>query len=89
MEQPKETIAFHKTIGCDYVIIPWYQMEKAEDAIRKADKRRASYYNYYATGSWGDVDNYDMCVDTGVIGVEGAVELMARYVQLHEEKRNG
>ncbi len=63
--------------------------EKAEDAIRKADKRRASYYNYYATASWGDVDNYDMCVDTGVIGVEGAVELMARYVQLHEEKRNG
>ena len=65
------------------------EREKAEDAIRKADKRRASYYNYYASGSWGSVDNYDLCVDTGVIGVEGAAELMARYVELHEEKRHG
>ena len=61
--------------------------EKAEDTIRKADRRRASYYSYYATGTWGDVANYDMCVDTGDIGVEGAVELMAKFVELHESSR--
>ena len=38
--------------------------QKAEDRIRKADKQRASYYNYYATATWGDVNNYDLCVDT-------------------------
>lgn len=27
--------------------------QKAEDRIRKADKQRASYYNYYATATWG------------------------------------
>ena len=62
--------------------------EKAEDTIRKADKRRVSYYSYYATGSWGDVENYDMCIDTGVIGVEGAVEVMARFIELHERSRD-
>ena len=45
--------------------------QKAEDRIRKADKQRASYYNYYATATWGDVNNYDLCVDTGKLGVEG------------------
>ncbi len=49
--------------------------QKAEDRIRKADKQRASYYNYYATATWGDVNNYDLCVDTGKLGVEGTVEL--------------
>lgn len=57
---------------------------KAEDVIRKADKQRASYYNYYATSDWGDVNNYDLCVDTGRLGVEGAVELIARYVEIRE-----
>ena len=58
--------------------------QKAEDRIRKADKQRASYYNYYATATWGDVNNYDLCVDTGKLGVEGTVELIARYVELRQ-----
>lgn len=60
-------------------------ISKAEETIRKADKQRASYYNYYATGTWGDVNNYDLCVDTGKMGVEGAVELIAGYVSLREK----
>ncbi len=59
---------------------------KAEETIRKADKQRATYYNYYATGTWGDVANYHLCVDTGVLGIEGAVELIRRAVELRQEK---
>lgn len=59
---------------------------KAEDTIRKADKQRATYYNYYATGTWGDVNNYHLCVDTGVLGVNGAVELIRRAVDLRRDK---
>ena len=60
------------------------EKDKAEERIRKADKQRASYYNYYATATWGDVDNYDLVVDTGVLGVEGAVELIAKFLELRE-----
>lgn len=60
--------------------------DKAEDVIRKADKQRASYYNYYSSGTWGDVNNYELCVDTGIVGVEGAVELIERYVAIREGK---
>lgn len=67
--------------------VKYYGMEEknAEDTLRKADKRRASYYNYYATSTWGDVNNYDLCVDTGSVGVEGAVELMAQFVEMREK----
>ena len=63
------------------------EQDKAEDRIRKADKQRASYYNYYATATWGDVDNYDLVVDTGVLGVEGAAELIARFIELRDAKQ--
>ena len=68
--------------------VKYYGIEedKAEERIRKADKQRASYYNYYATATWGDVDNYDLVVDTGVLGVEGAVELIAKCIELRAAK---
>lgn len=61
--------------------------DKVEDYIRRADKQRASYYNYYATSTWGDVNNFDLCVDTGALGIEGAVELIERFIALHEAHR--
>lgn len=59
--------------------------EKAEEFIRRADKQRASYYNYYATSTWGDVNNYDLCVDTGKLGLDGSVELIEQYLRLREK----
>ena len=59
---------------------------KAEESIRKADKQRAAYYNYFATGTWGSVDNYHLCVDTGALGVDGAVDLIADCVELRARK---
>lgn len=58
---------------------------KAEEIVRKQDKQRASYYNYYATATWGDVNNYDLCVDTGKLGIEGTADLLEQYVLMREE----
>ena len=65
--------------------VKYYGVEedKAEERIRKADRQRASYYNYYATATWGDIENYDLVVDTGMLGVEGAVELIVKFLELH------
>ncbi len=60
------------------------EAKNAEDVVRKMDKQRASYYNYYATATWGDVANYDLCVDTGKLGMDGAVELIEAFVRLRE-----
>ncbi len=58
---------------------------RAEEFVRKEDKKRASYYNYYATSTWGDVTNYDLCLDTGKLGYDGAVELLCAYLELREK----
>lgn len=55
---------------------------KAKDLIMKTDKRRASYYNYYTSKKWGDVTSYDLCIDTGVIGIDGAVQLVKDFIEL-------
>ena len=59
---------------------------KAEEILRKADKQRASYYNYYATGTWGDVSNYDLCVDTGTLEIEGCVDLICKCVEIKQKQ---
>ena len=68
-------------------VIKYYNVDpmKAEEMIKKADKQRAAYYNYYATNTWGDINNYQLCVDTGALGIEGAVELIGRCVELRDQ----
>lgn len=46
-----------------------------ERFVQKQDKARASYYNYFSTGRWGDSREYDLCVNSR-IGIDGAVEVI-------------
>lgn len=71
------------------VAVHGVDMAKAEDYVRKMDKQRASYYNYYATSTWGDVNNYDLCLDTGRLGIEGSAELILEYIALREKALKG
>ena len=57
---------------------------KAADLIQKTDKKRASYYNYYSSKKWGEAKSYDLCIDSGELGIEGAIDLIIKYVELKE-----
>lgn len=50
--------------------------EKAEELIIKKDKAREEYYNYYTFGNWGTASNYDMCIDSSILGIEGTAEFI-------------
>lgn len=67
-------------------ILERYDIEKnkAEDFIRKTDKRRASYYNYYTDMKWGEAKNYDLCINSSKTGIDGAVRLMKDYIAIKE-----
>ena len=58
---------------------------KAEEYVRKMDKQRASYYNYYATSEWGDINNYDLVLDTGKLGIDGSVNVILDYLRARQE----
>lgn len=67
-------------------ILDRYDIEKnkVEDFIRKTDKRRANYYNYYSDMKWGEAKNYDLCINSSKTGIKGAVELMEEYIRIKE-----
>ena len=58
--------------------------EKAKTLIRKTDRRRASYYEYYTSRGWGEVDTYDFCLNSSSLGLGGTVELIRSMVE-HKE----
>lgn len=55
---------------------------KALDLIRKSDKKRASYHNYFADEKWGDARSYDLCIDSK-IGTAKCAELI-RFCAEHK-----
>lgn len=55
--------------------------DQAKKLIKEVDKDRSSYYRYYTDQIWGDCEYYDLCIDSGKIGVDGAVEVIKSYVE--------
>ena len=45
--------------------------------LRDKDKRRTSYYQYYTDKTWGDINNYDVALDAGKLGIDKCVEIIA------------
>ncbi len=50
---------------------------KAKDIVKKTDKRRASYYNYYTQLKWGDIKNFDLALNSKV-GDDKVVEMIIK-----------
>lgn len=58
---------------------------KAADLIQKTDKRRASYYNYYSSKKWGEAKSYNLCIDSGLVGIDGAIDMILKFIELKEK----
>ena len=56
----------------------------AEAAIRKADRRKADYYNYYTQNRWGEAASYDLCLNAAM-GTETCAQiLLTAYKAIQE-----
>lgn len=53
--------------------------EQADSLMRKKDSTRETYYNYYTFGNWGVASNYDLCVDSSVLGIEGTADMIIDF----------
>lgn len=53
--------------------------EEAEAYIRKQDKEREAYYNFFTFGHWGNSSDYDLCVDSDILGIEKTSELIIEF----------
>ena len=59
--------------------------DSALDEILRMDKSRASYYNYYSDRKWGRADNYHLCIDSGIVGVDNAVDLIISFAEMKQK----
>ena len=49
-----------------------------EKRLRDKDKRRAAYYQFYTEWKWGDVQNYHLALNSGLIGIDKCVDIIAQ-----------
>jgi len=58
--------------------------KEAVKMIKRHDKERNEYYEYYTGKSWGDINNYHLSIDSGELGVDKTVELIQEYLKIKE-----
>ena len=60
---------------------------KAKDMIRKTDKQRSSYYNYYTNKRWGDANSYQFCLDSSKLRIEGTVDAILKLIEIKDDQK--
>jgi len=57
-------------------------MNEAKDKLTKMDKGRANYYKHYTGEEWGDVQSFDMSINTDTAGIDGAVKVIRTMAEI-------
>ena len=60
-------------------IMALYQLSEADamKAIATSDKERGNHYFRYTDRKWGKAQNYDLSVNSSLLGIDGTVEMLA------------
>ena len=53
-----------------------------EKHIAKIDKYRGDFYRHYTGNEWTQLQNYDLCIDSGKLGFEKTVEEIKSYLKI-------
>lgn len=56
--------------------------EEALAKLAEADKKRASYYNFYSNKTWGDSKTYDLSINVSKLGIEGTLNFILDYLKM-------
>lgn len=51
--------------------------ESPEQRLKDKDKRCAAYHRFYTDMKWGHAQNYHLCLDSGVLGIDKCADLIA------------
>lgn len=60
--------------------------ESPVQRLHDKDEKRRAYYELYTGTQWGQADNYELCLDSGKIGIGGCVDVIARLYQQGERR---
>ena len=51
--------------------------DSPEKRLRDKDKRRSAYYHFYTDMEWGKAQNYHVALNSGVLGIDRCVDIIA------------
>ncbi len=56
--------------------VKYFDVEEADavNVLKKKDKARYNHYKYYTDQEWGMASNYDLCLNSGLLGIDGCVK---------------
>lgn len=49
--------------------------------LKKKDKARYNHYKYYTDQDWGMASQYDLCLNSGLFGIDGCVEIIRQVLE--------
>ena len=55
--------------------------ETALELMSRTDRRRKYYHNQHCRGKWGHSRNYDLCVNSARLGIDGTAKLLEDYIR--------
>ena len=58
-----------------------YEEDKAKKEIERIDKLRANHYKHYTDKDWKDFSNYDICINSDLLGVEKSADVICNVVK--------
>ncbi len=60
---------------------------EAKTKIAVGDKERAMYVKKFTKKSWNDVKNYNICIDTGKVGLDNAFEIIVQFIENYKSSK--
>ena len=65
----------------NHILTHYGESEKSPEArLNEKDKRRKVNYHHYTGQDWGATENYDICLNSGTIGIENCVDILYNIV---------
>lgn len=58
-----------------------FSEKEAASAIKRHDRRRKAYHNFYCDIRWGDSRAYDICINSSRLGEDKTAELLETYIK--------
>lgn len=54
----------------------------AEKILKKVDKQRKSYYQFFTDQKWGSTEGKDMMLNSGTLGIDGVVQVILDFLKM-------
>ena len=53
--------------------------DDARTRVERQDRTRQGYYDFFTFGNWGAASDYNLCIDSSILGIKGTAEYIIDF----------